>query len=40
MSTDKSVKPPPLALSVTQPAFAAERQRLQHGARSAPEAFD
>jgi len=31
----KTVKePPPSALNMTLPAFAAERRRLQHGARS------
>jgi len=34
------VEPSPSALNVTLPAFAAERRRLHHGARSAPAAID
>ena len=35
-----STEPPPSALNMTLPAFAAERRRMQHGARSAPAAID
>ena len=35
-----SNKPPPSALNVTLPAFAAERRRLHYCARSAPTAVD
>ena len=41
-SDDKqvSVKPPPSALNMTLPAFAAERRRVQHGTRSASTGID
>jgi len=35
-----SAQPLPSAVNVTLPAFAAERRRLLHGARCAPEAID